>query len=282
MQVHVFDRLAYLQERGFPEAEFMGWGAQEAPWAPYLEGRLVFTGHGSSVWNKKGDEVSKHIVRIDPSGHHLNAFRLRVGWIHLPLPFLGCTSHPSIHKISTSEEMAPWTLGNQYDRPIPRRLVEEAGVERQQFGMKKRAAGLWLDTEGLQASMTQATFEDYLSYYHTHWTFWMTIKRGFFRLLRELYPRHKAFNERLTAFLQARLGVHVHLPVLIPRELRITRYGNLGILSLLVHWSTEKIIPAYAVDRMKPQQDRAHDRLDDHVLAAAGGQIEVPKEHHLP
>jgi hypothetical protein len=29
MQVHVFDRLAYLQEPGFPEAEFMGWAPRK-------------------------------------------------------------------------------------------------------------------------------------------------------------------------------------------------------------------------------------------------------------
>jgi len=44
MRVHVFDRLAYLREKGFPEAEFLGWGAQKAPWASHLRGRLVFTG----------------------------------------------------------------------------------------------------------------------------------------------------------------------------------------------------------------------------------------------
>ena len=31
MHTHEFDRLEYLKETGFPEAEFYGWGAQEAP-----------------------------------------------------------------------------------------------------------------------------------------------------------------------------------------------------------------------------------------------------------
>jgi hypothetical protein len=280
MRVHLFDRLAYLQEPGFPEAEFMGWGAQEASWAPYLEGRILFTGfHGDKVWDRNCEKVTKYIVRGDPSGHNLNAFRLRVGWIHLPVPFLGCTSHPSIHKISTSPEMLPWTLGNRYDRPIPRRLVEEAGVERKQFGIKKRAAGLFIDTEGLQGSFTRATFENYLTYYHTHWNYWMTIKRGVFRLMRALYLRHEAANGRLTAFLKAKLGVRVHLPILIPRELRITSYGNLGMLSLLVHWSTEKIIPAYLIDRLEPLHRKNHDRLNDCALAATV-QTEVSKEKH--
>ena len=33
--------------------------------------------------------------------------------------------------------MAPWRLGTSYDRPIPRRLGEEGGVERMAFGQVK-------------------------------------------------------------------------------------------------------------------------------------------------
>jgi hypothetical protein len=33
--------------------------------------------------------------------------------------------------------MIPWRLNNSYDRPIPRRIAEEAGVPRHLFGQKK-------------------------------------------------------------------------------------------------------------------------------------------------
>jgi len=36
-------------------------------------------------------------------------------------------------------EMAPWRLGSDYDRPIPRRILEEAGIPRQLFGTRKKA-----------------------------------------------------------------------------------------------------------------------------------------------
>lgn len=45
----------------------------------------------------------------------------------------------SIARISLSDEMSPWRLGTTYDRPIPRRIVEEAGVEREAFGQHKKA-----------------------------------------------------------------------------------------------------------------------------------------------
>jgi hypothetical protein len=34
--------------------------------------------------------------------------------------------------------MAPWSIGGKYDRPIPRRLVEEQGVPRDAFATIKR------------------------------------------------------------------------------------------------------------------------------------------------
>jgi hypothetical protein len=42
--------------------------------------------------------------------------------------------------------MAPWRLGVLYDRPIPRRIAEEAGVPREYFGQKKMASVVELPT----------------------------------------------------------------------------------------------------------------------------------------
>ena len=68
--VDVFDRLDYLKEKGFPEAEFYGNGAQEAPWASHLEGKVLFTGfHGDKVWDKHCPKVSRDIVRGDSERH---------------------------------------------------------------------------------------------------------------------------------------------------------------------------------------------------------------------
>jgi len=34
--------------------------------------------------------------------------------------------------------MAPWALGTDYDRPVARRIVEEAGIERGTFAVRKK------------------------------------------------------------------------------------------------------------------------------------------------
>ena len=39
-----------------------------------------------------------------------------------------------------SNEMDPYRIGGNYDRPVPRRIVEEAGVARLLFGQTKKAA----------------------------------------------------------------------------------------------------------------------------------------------
>jgi hypothetical protein len=77
-------------------------------------------------------------------------FRARVGFLFFPVPFVGAVNHPDVHRISNSEEMGPWLLGRgDYDRPIPRRIVEERGIDRDAFGRDKRVvAQAFLPTSG--------------------------------------------------------------------------------------------------------------------------------------
>jgi hypothetical protein len=75
--------------------------------------------------------------RLDVGGHGLGEFRLVAGFIHLALPFIGARRKEDIVKITGSSEMDPWRLRNTYDRPIARRIAEEAGIPRQMFGQSK-------------------------------------------------------------------------------------------------------------------------------------------------
>jgi hypothetical protein len=45
-----------------------------------------------------------------------------------------------LYEISVSAEMQPWSLNSDYNKPIPRRIAEEAGVPREAFGMVKMAS----------------------------------------------------------------------------------------------------------------------------------------------
>jgi hypothetical protein len=104
-----------------------------------LNRRLLITGfHGDKVWDLHG-KANTVLERGDISGSGLTEFRLRQDFIHLPLPFVGATQHPSIRDISRSTTMRPFCVGGDYDRPIPRRIAEEGGVPRQYFGINKKA-----------------------------------------------------------------------------------------------------------------------------------------------
>jgi hypothetical protein len=67
--------------------------------------------------------------------------------------------------------MEPWTLHNGYDRPIPRRLVEEADVPRDAFGVIKRGgAGSSLrfgNRSYLARTTPPASFERFSEYLDT-------------------------------------------------------------------------------------------------------------------
>jgi hypothetical protein len=68
-------------------------------------------------------------------------------------------------------EMEPWTLHNGYDRPIPHRLVEEAGVPGDAFGVIKRGgAGSSLrfgNRSYLARTTPPASFERFSEYLDT-------------------------------------------------------------------------------------------------------------------
>jgi hypothetical protein len=144
--VRELDADAYRQSAALSEIEFVasGYGGDDVIFAAargVLGQRLLFTGyHGDKVWCVKRHYATDHIARGDPSGGSLLEFRLAAGFQNVPLAFAGCLRHPDIAKIANSAEMAPWRVGGQYDRPIPRRVLESAGVPRGLFGQRKKAA----------------------------------------------------------------------------------------------------------------------------------------------
>jgi len=106
---------------------------------------VLLTGMHGGIWSTKGTIGEREFVDTqlrsgDIGGHGRSEIRLVVGFIHLPLPFIGERRLPDIVKITESAEMEPWRLGTSYDRPIPRRIAEEAGIPRRLFGQSKMGA----------------------------------------------------------------------------------------------------------------------------------------------
>ena len=110
------------------------------------ENSVLITGiNGDVVWDKNNGNA-EHLRRKELNLGGLSSgiaeFRLRVGFIHVPLCFFGAIEHGSLYRISNSDEMLPWTIGGSYDRPIPRRILEEKGVDRDSFGKAKQGIGI--------------------------------------------------------------------------------------------------------------------------------------------
>ena len=103
---------------------------------------VVFTGyHGDKMWDvsTSGRYISDQIVRGDISGIGLTEARLKSGFINVPITFIFARDIEDIVRISNSTEMQAWRMNNSYDRPIPRRILELAGVPRKLFGVRKKA-----------------------------------------------------------------------------------------------------------------------------------------------
>lgn len=143
------DRIDSVAESFAPAAPFIatGMGGQDYcfhGFAPLLEQKILLTGfHGDKIWETKV-EPGDVLARGDVSGSSLQEFRLWKNFLHVPVPMIGARRHADIARISRSPEMAPYRLDNDYDRPIPRRLLEESGVPRALFGHRKQAASLLL------------------------------------------------------------------------------------------------------------------------------------------
>lgn len=105
---------------------------------------VVFTGyHGDSMWDvnieekRLSDQIKEAGTSRSGSGLNLTEIRLKSGFINVAVPYILARSHKDIFKISRSRKMDPYRLNNSYDRPIPRRICESSGVNRQLFGMQK-------------------------------------------------------------------------------------------------------------------------------------------------
>jgi hypothetical protein len=137
-----------------------------------LTGRLLLTGyHGDKVWDTSTHDLSPVIKRGDPSGLALTEWRLWIGFLHCPLPFFGVRNIDEIYRISMSDEMEPWRVGGDYDRPICRRIVEQEGIPRELFGTRKSAASvvLWDRNEGFLPPQSMNQYTSWLRRYQMQW-----------------------------------------------------------------------------------------------------------------
>ena len=137
--------------------------------AATLPGRVLLTGyHGDKVWSKHVDDLSDQIVRGDSSGLSMSEYRLWTGFLHCPIAFWGVRQISDINRLSNSEEMRAWDVPGDYSRPIPRRIVESAGVPRDAFGTSKRVTAV-----AFSEFLTPASLDRYRAWLVEHRNEWL-------------------------------------------------------------------------------------------------------------
>ena len=172
IKVHEVDRHIHLTRSEPCDAEFALTAVSNYPHLSgceeLLRNRLLIGGHfGGLVWDLRFPRLmddwkdwSLFNLPMIASTEH----RLRVGYIDVN-PEAMFVKHASIiDRISKSDEMSPFILGTTYERPIPRRIIEEAGIPRGSFAIKKRATGFkyFADPDNLHTS-ARASYESFIA-----------------------------------------------------------------------------------------------------------------------
>ncbi|MBQ5962463.1 hypothetical protein [Massilia sp. ZL223] len=246
LSITEYSRVAYKTLGTEWEFFALGTGGEDCFFAPMesiLTNRLFISGfHGDKVWDRNLKKTSNQIIRGDPSGADLEEFRLRVGFIHVAVPFFGCRAHKSIAAISRSEEMASWTVGGIYDRPICRRIAEEAGVNRLSFGQKKQVMSRSFGKKGLDWYLGPASLKAFGEYTKTHPPAWKWIDHVLYRIAN----RAEQITSKIGK-LSYRAGTVVEF-FFTPLE----RYRRpLDETRQLFHWSFEKMLHRYRLGLIK-------------------------------
>jgi hypothetical protein len=231
--VREYDRVGFRSAPGVDEAEFLAGARGEdivlASCEEQLVGKVLVIGrYGDVAFSLDPEKLvsdlrtpHRHVV----AGSTMLEFRLRIGFFNFnPLYTVGLHV-AALHAISRSEEMTPWRVGGKYDRPIPRRILEEAGIPRALFGFRKAASAAVV--LGSPAALSPAA-------------------RGDFEAYRSGMPRPgrwRRYGQRQLVKLHWRVRKWALADSLLPAW---RRYGRWNQMDFAMHWGHAKLRPRYA------------------------------------
>jgi hypothetical protein len=139
---------AYKERTDLPEVEFASASFTAgqvflSDTGSALGGRLLVSGFGGDrVWDESHGSRRAQPIPFYIGGSSEIEFLARAPALSLALPMIGIRHMGDLDEITRSPGMRPWAIGGDYDRPIPRRILEEAGVPRGTFaGRKLHVAG---------------------------------------------------------------------------------------------------------------------------------------------
>jgi len=265
LRLKEFERDTWRDRTDLPDAEIAAAGTEfiDIPFLALeeeLPGKVLFVGYpGDNVWGRHNFRCYRDIVQTDTCGQGLAEYRLRVGFVLCPVAYIGATAHPSLYRITTSPEMAPWSVGGHYDRPIARRIIEEAGIDRGSFAVRKYAGSALVysntrryrssDESAMRAEMsefmTKAGAASFVSFcldgrLHRHRAKMRAVTGA-----SRVYHKLDALNWRIGRRLHRR-GIKSLFPRRIMARIASRSVVHADYTYLFPHWGTEVTKAAYA------------------------------------
>jgi hypothetical protein len=110
-----------------------------------LRHSIMVSGHfGDTIWDPVKAAVCRELSQTwsrQASGISMLEYRLRVGFLSFAPPAIMARNHLAIHAITHDAAMRPWHVPGSYNRPIARRIIEDAGIPRSEIAAEKRGGG---------------------------------------------------------------------------------------------------------------------------------------------
>ena len=201
----------------------------------YKNSILVMGLEGDCIWNIHEEGNNElDLLHLSLSANYNPEHYLRTNTIQLNVPLIGGDNWPSISVISNSQEMKPFSVGGNYDRPIPRRVVEEAGIPRNLFGVSKRGAGFSMHFDTLKRAKKKMSKVSYSSLME----FRKSIKRNKYLLIKKwiifIYNMLPVYINYLFS------KFHINFAVKTKQN-----YMSSPFASLLILWGMDVMIKKY-------------------------------------
>ncbi len=240
------DKLLYKRSTDSIEAMYLcngelGTELQFSVFDDLTAGCLVFLGSRGSYWNKSYEVTEDFEMKgyyFFETGVSYTEDALKNGSIYIPLPAFGASVCNSIKRISNSDEMKPWSVGGDYDRPIPRRIAETAGVPREAFGMKKYGGGFsfcYDNMRRIRGKMSESGYASFLGFRKSG----KGVKKG----LKRLRYLRKYDRDTYPIYLNAAFG-RLRIPIRLKQKPNAC--VNPGAPADLIFWGVDVMKKRYA------------------------------------
>jgi hypothetical protein len=175
MTCHEVDRWRHLSLDAAPISELSLFGiSTTSPMAGFedlLPGKIFVSGHfGDTIYDPTKSAVCNELSQTwakFASGVGVMEYRLRVGFLTFAPFLIMARHHLAIHNMTHAPAMQDWHVEGGYNRPILRRIIEEAGLPRGSFAMHKKGGGhSHFPPKKREASPAMKSYLDYLRQQH--------------------------------------------------------------------------------------------------------------------